>query len=162
MQNKVNFTESEQAFLLKAEQYCSTSEQCCSSVREKLLNWGASRDLTERITLSLVDNGYIDEERYCRIYCDSKLHLQKWGRLKIAYQLRGKRINNVVIEKAIQEIDEELYRETLVKLAENKMHTIKEDDPRKRKAKLMSYLASHGFTHEEIENTINEILTNKQ
>ena len=154
MKSNFNFTESEQAFVTKAEQYCATGEQCRSAVRDKLLTWGAGQELRERIVDYLTENDFINEERYCRIYCESKMHLQKWGRVKIAYQLRSKRIDNNTINKALQEIDEEEYQRTLTTLTENKNSSIVEPDNKTRRAKLMSFLSSHGFTISEIENAV--------
>ena len=145
------------AFVTKAEQYCATGEQCRSAVRDKLLTWGAGQELRERIVDYLTENDFINEERYCRIYCDSKMHLQKWGRVKIAYQLRSKRIDNTTINKALQEINEEEYQETLTNLTKNKNNSIAEPDNKKRRAKLMSFLSSHGFTISEIENAVADL-----
>lgn len=157
MKSNFNFTESEMAFVTKAEQYCATGEQCRSAVRDKLLTWGAGQELRERIVDYLTENDFINEERYCRIYCDSKMHLQKWGRVKIAYQLRSKRIDSTTINKALQEINEEEYQETLTNLTKNKNNSITEPDNKKRRAKLMSFLSSHGFTISEIENAVADL-----
>ena len=154
MKNNFNFTESEMAFVTKAEQYCATGEQCRSAVRDKLLTWGAGQELRERVVDYLTENDFINEERFCRIYCESKMHLQKWGRVKIAYQLRSKRIDNTTINKALQEIDEEEYHKILTTLSESKNSSIVEPDNKKRRAKLMSFLSSHGFTISEIENAV--------
>lgn len=154
MKNNTNFTESEMVFVTKAEQFCATGEQCRSAVRDKLLTWGAGQELRERVVDYLMENDFINEERYCRIYCESKMHLQKWGRVKIAYQLRSKRIDNTTINKALQDIDEEEYQRTLTTLTENKNNSIMEPDKKKRRAKLMSFLSSHGFTISEIENAV--------
>lgn len=154
MKSNHNFSESELAFVTKAEQYCASGEQCRSAVRDKLLTWGAGQELRERIVDYLTENDYINEERFCRIYCESKLHLQKWGRVKIAYQLRSKRIDNATINKALQNIDEEVYQQTLTNLTVNKNNSIVEPDNKKRRAKLMSFLSSHGFTIEEIEGAV--------
>ena len=155
--NNFIFTESEMAFVTKAEQYCATGEQCRSAVRDKLLTWGAGQELRERIVDYLAENDFINEERFCRIYCESKMRLQKWGRVKIAYQLRSKRIDNNTINKALQEIDEEEYQRTLTTLTENKNSNITEPDNKKRRAKLMSFLSSHGFTIDEIENAVSAL-----
>lgn len=155
--NNFIFTESEAAFVTKAEQYCATGEQCRSAVRDKLLTWGAGQELRERIVDYLAENDFINEERFCRIYCESKMRLQKWGRVKIAYQLRSKRIDNNTINKALQEIDEEEYQRTLTTLTENKNNNITEPDNKKRRAKLMSFLSSHGFTIDEIENAVSAL-----
>lgn len=160
MSDKNKFTEADKAFISKAEQYCATAEQCRTSVMEKLLTWGADRELAGNIVDHLVENGFIDEARYCRIYCESKLHLQKWGRIKINYMLRNKRIDNKIIANALQQIDKEQYSETLRQLAESKIRTLNETDPHKRISKLVSFLASHGFEQSEIYNTLHQIQPN--
>ena len=151
------FNDSERQFVNKAEKYCSESEQCRSSVKDKLAGWGADRELATRIVDYLVDNEFIDEARYCRIFCESKLHLQKWGRVKMNYQLRMKQIERSLIDEALNNLDEAQYRETLLQLAQSKMLTIKDADPRKKQSKLVSYLASHGFTADEINDTIEKL-----
>ena len=158
MSHTHKFNETEQAYVSKAEQYCATNEQCRSAVRDKLRTWGADMGLTERIVEYLVDNDFINEERYCRIYCDSKINLQKWGRIKIAYQLRSKRIENKIIDQTLKNIDEQTYTETLHNLAVNKASSIKEDDPVKLRNKLVTFLSSHGFTPDEIHNALQDIL----
>ncbi|MBO4307400.1 MAG: RecX family transcriptional regulator [Bacteroidales bacterium] len=142
--------ETEKCFLAKAEQYCAQNEQCRHGVTEKLRAWGADKELTEKIVEILTEEGFIDEERYCRLYCDSKLRLNKWGRIKIAYQLRAKQIDNETIEDALHQIDESEYRNILEQLAKSKLKTIHDDDPRRKEAKLMTFLASHGFEKNEI------------
>jgi regulatory protein len=150
-------TEAEMAYRSKAEQYCASAEQCRSSVKDKLMTWGAGRDMAQRIVDSLVEDDFINEERYCNIYCDSKLRLQKWGRIKIGYQLRNKRIDSKIIDKVLQNIDPELYSATLYELAEKKWALLNEPDPNKRTAKLVAFLASHGFESDEIQATIKEL-----
>lgn len=157
MPNEPKFTENELLLISKAEQYCATGEQCRSAVRDKLYAWGANREQVERVVNHLVANDFINEARYCRIYCESKLHLQKWGRIKMSYQLRLKRIDNSVIEEALNNIDAEQYSEALQQLAQTKLRSLNEPDPRKRDAKLMSYLASHGFESDLICNVINNL-----
>jgi regulatory protein len=157
MSDKYKFTDADKAFVSKAEQYCAASEQCRTSVKEKLLAWGADRELAGRIVEYLVANEYIDEARYCRIYCESKLHLQKWGRIKINYMLRNKRIDNRIIANALQEIDSTQYTETLRSLAESKMRTLHDSDPVKLRSKLSSFLASHGFEMSEIQTVVQNI-----
>ncbi|MBQ9587676.1 MAG: RecX family transcriptional regulator [Bacteroidales bacterium] len=152
-----NFTESERLYVAKAEQYCANGEQCRASVKEKLTVWGAGQDVASRIVDYLVDSGFIDEHRYCRIYCESKLHLMKWGRVKMRYQLRMKHIDGSIIDNAIQNLDQEQYMDTLARLAGSKLATIQDPDPRKRRSKLMAFLSSHGFTPDEINQTVDEL-----
>ena len=157
MTDTANFTESEKAFLSKAEQYCVAGEQYRLSVEKKLLSWGADSDAADKIIAHLCDNDFINEARYCRIYCESKLHLQKWGRKKIVYQLRMKGIDNAIINEAISNIDPEQYRDTLAQLAAAKKRTLHEADPMRCRQKLMAFLASHGFEMNEILAALQDI-----
>lgn len=152
-----NFTESELAFLSKAEQYCAGGEQYRQAVVKKLLAWGADRDTAYKVVDHLCENDFIDEARYCRIYCESKLHLQKWGRIKMAYQLRAKGISNALIEEALANLDTDQYSDTLVQLAASKARTLHESDPMRRRQKLMGFLASHGFEMNEITRAMEQI-----
>lgn len=124
---------------------------------DKLTRWGAGHELAEKIVAHLVKNDFINESRFCHIYCESKLSLQKWGRIKIAYQLRAKRIDKHLIDEALKNLNSEQYHDVLMQLAQTKSRSIHEDDPLKHRAKLTSFLVSHGFESNEIANVINEI-----
>ncbi|MBP5189325.1 MAG: RecX family transcriptional regulator [Bacteroidales bacterium] len=158
MSDKYKFSDADKVFISKAENYCASAEQCRTSVMEKLLAWGADREKAGQIVDYLVQNEYIDEARYCRIYCESKLHLQKWGRIKINYMLRNKRIDNRIITAALQQLDPDQYTDTLRQLALSKLGSLAEPDPHKRRSKLVAFLASHGFEQSEIQEVINPLL----
>lgn len=150
MANEQSFSEEELAFLSKAKYYCARGEQCIQGVAEKMRDWGVPEPLQQRILESLVEEGYVDETRYCRIYCDSKLRLNKWGRKKIRFQLKMKRIPTTIIDDAINNIDIEEYNTILSNLAETKWRSLRNEPIPKRKAKTMAFLASKGFDNYEI------------
>ena len=75
------FNDAEMPFVQRAEHYCAGDEQCISSVRTKLMTWGADRLLIERILQYLVREDYINEQRYAIAYCQTKMRNQKWGRI---------------------------------------------------------------------------------
>ena len=68
-----NLTEAEMSLLAKAERYCANEEQCRTSVRKKLCDWGATPDSSNKIVTRLIDQGFIDERRYARAYVSTKL-----------------------------------------------------------------------------------------
>lgn len=150
-----SFTENELQFLQKAERYCAADEQCRSSVRAKLVTWGVPREIHDKIMKHLVDQGYINEQRFARIFCESKLRNQKWGKIKLVYHLRIKQIPSPIIEQSINSIDHELYTQVLTSLAEKRLETLEpEDGPKKNHAKMVSFLAQRGFEVNEIESVI--------
>ncbi|MCR4659454.1 MAG: RecX family transcriptional regulator [Bacteroidales bacterium] len=158
MNSKITLDNAGKQLLDKAQRYCATSEQCCSSVQKKLLDWGAPLATAGTIVDMLVDEKYIDEARYSEAYIDSKVRHQRWGRIKIAYELRLKRIPNAVVTKAMATIDEEAYAASLQELTVAKIEALANLEPHQRRSKLNIYLSSRGFTPEEISNAINQNL----
>ncbi len=147
-----NMSEEEMSLLSRAERYCSNEEQCRTSVRKKLSDWGASIELSGRIVNRLIDQGFIDERRYAHAYVSSKLRTQKWGRLKVVYQLRSKQVPPKFITEALAEIPDEEYRNILLDVAKNKWQTYDTNDTKaKRRSKLVTFLASRGYESPEIQ-----------
>lgn len=145
------------SLLAKAERYCSNEEQCRTSVRKKLCDWGASLDVSGRIVERLCSQGYIDERRYAKTYCESKLRNQKWGRLKVIYQLRSKQIPPKFITEGMTAVGEEEYRAILQGVAEQKWSTYNaEEDLARKKAKLNTFLSSRGYEMQEIQGVLQQ------
>ena len=155
-----NMSEEEMLLLAKAERYCANEEQCRTSVRKKLCDWGASLEASGRIVNRLLDQGFIDERRYARAYVSSKLRTQKWGRLKVVYQLRSKQVPPKFITEALAEIPDEEYRNILLDVANMKWSSY---DPAeatsKRRSKLVTFLASRGFESPEIQSMLTDHFT---
>ena len=157
MSNLSNFTPEERALLSRAQIFCDRQEQCPSSVMDKLRTWGATQDVASHIIEQLIADNYINPQRFCQLFAESKLHQQKWGRVKIAYQLRNRQLDSALIKQVLDSIDPEQYYHTLVNLAQTKWPTIHDADPVRRRTKLMAFLASHGFTQPEISRALNEL-----
>lgn len=152
-----NMSEEEMSLLSRAERYCANEEQCRTSVRKKLCDWGAPLAVSNKIVTRLLDQGYIDEKRFAKTYVSSKLRSQKWGRLKVIYQLRSKQIPPQYITDALTEISDEEYRSILLNVAQTKWETYSDSDtPAKRRAKLTTFLASRGYESPEIQTMLAE------
>ena len=99
--------------LNKAATYASRCEHCESEVREKLASWGATDEEVEAIIEYLVEERYIDNQRYANSYAKDKFRFNHWGKYKISMMLRSKDIDSDTIEEAINQIEEEEYLEKL-------------------------------------------------
>lgn len=159
MDENGQMNEMEQRWLERAVRYCAQGEQCTAGVRSKLREWGATATASERIVAYLTDNGYVDDQRYAGLYCDSKVRLQHWGRVKIAAQMRAKGLDKSTIDEALAGIDEEEYTRVLHEVTDKKWRTLHESDPRKRRAKMMAFLAGRGYTMTEIDDAIKHLTT---
>lgn len=130
--------------LNKAAAYCTLCERCISEMSKKLTTWGVSPAEQQRIIDRLQDEGFINEERYCRAFVNDKLRFNRWGRVKITAALYEKRLPREYITQAIEQIDEELYMHTLHDLIAAKQKELKSDDFA-TKQKIIRFAASRGF-----------------
>ena len=142
-------------FFLKASYYCSLSEHCIQKVREKLVQWEAPKELIQPIIDKLVEEDYINEERFARAFVKDKFRFNYWGRIKITTHLRVLSISSDIIAKAIGEIDEDEYAEILDETVEKKRKTIKKGTDYEIRAKLLRHALSRGFEYELIASKLN-------
>ena len=149
--------EQEQVFQ-KAAFICSKGEKCSGEMLKKLLDWGLDEDGAAFVLKKLTEEKYIDDERYARSYVRDKFRFNKWGRVKIGYQLRMNRINAEIIDAALDEIDEEAYLETLADLLSAKNRSTKAVSHFDRKAKLLRFAQSRGFETELIYAALEKLL----
>ncbi len=130
--------------LNKAAAYCTLCERCISEVSKKLTTWGVSPAEQQRIIDRLQDEGFINEERYCRAFVNDKLRFNRWGRVKIRAALYEKQLPREYIAQAIEDIDEEEYMQTLHDLVATKQRELKNEDFA-TKQKIIRFAASRGF-----------------
>ncbi len=93
--------------LHRAAALCSSSEHCIADIREKLSRWGIGEPDARTIVERLVQERFIDEERYAIALAKDKFRFSGWGRIKIRYALQQKRIGNSDIGNALSLSDEE-------------------------------------------------------
>ena len=141
--------------LKKILHYCNYQERCKKEIYDKLNSFELDETDKNFIVDFLQEEGFINDERYCRSYVKSKLNLKKWGINKIRISLFAKGINKEIIDNVISEIDKDSYKEELLNLLKNKK--IDEDDPYKRKAKLIRYAVSKGYSLNEVMENIQNL-----
>ena len=129
--------------LKKVLRYCAYQDRCTQEMRNKLATFDIPDSEKVKILKLLVDEGYLNDERYASTFVRSKIHLKKWGVNKIRMALKMKGVSDENITNALSEIDPEIYREELIKVLKSKK--INETDPYKRKAKLAQYAMQKGY-----------------
>ena len=137
---------------------CSKSEKCIADIRKKLYDWQIEVENHDAILEALVENRYIDEERFTRYFVRDKYRFNGWGKIKIRHHLVQKQIPNHLIEQAFAEIDVDDYSEKLISILQTKNRSIKTEDKYERRNKLMRFAAGRGFSLDEIQLTIDNLL----
>jgi regulatory protein len=131
--------------LKKAQTICAKQEKCKADIRQKLFEWKLDPKDHKWILDKLEKDNFIDETRYTGFYVRDKFKFNKWGKIKIEFELKAKQIVGELIREAIEAIDEENYKETCELLLKQKLNSIKNDEPFKIKEKLIRFGYSRGF-----------------
>ncbi len=142
--------------LQKLRHYCGYQERCHSEVREKLYSLGVYKKEHDAIIATLIDDGYLNEERFAIAFAGGKFRLKQWGRVKIKYELKQKKVSEYSIKKALQQIREDEYHEVLKKLANEKYASLKDEQYLVRKKKTIDYLLQRGFEVELVRGIVVE------
>jgi regulatory protein len=146
----------EQAFA-KAKHYCAYQERSHTEVKEKLYSFGLRKTDVETILSQLIEENYLNEERFAKQFAGGKFRMKKWGRVKITYELKQKRVSAYNIKEALEEIDEDEYRKVLKKLAETKWKSLTNDQHIVRQSKTQQHLLQKGYEPNLVKAIITEI-----
>lgn len=109
----------------------------------------------EQIIIQLMQEGFLNEERFARSFVRGKFRIKKWGRIKIKQELKLREISEPIIRLALTEIEEEQYYKTLEELLEKKQRLVTESDPYKRKRKIADFLLRKGYESHLVFDLIN-------
>jgi len=135
----------ESQILQMAASYCSMAERCIRDVRRKIAGAGTSPEVEEKIIKRLLQEQFIDEARYCRSFVRDTFRFNRWGRIKISYELRGKNIPAGLIAEAIEEIAEDEYETVLYDLLKDKKRSTKGKNEQDIFQKLYRFAVGRGF-----------------
>lgn len=149
---------SEQEMLHRAASYCSGAEHCIQDVRKKIDDAGLPEEERDRIIARLLKEKFIDENRFARSFVNDKLRFNKWGRIKIGYELQKKNIPASIRTEALAQIDEQEYLELLTSLLKSKMRTVKGKDDRDIFYKLLRFAAGRGFESRETCECLKQLI----
>ena len=147
--------------LQKLRHYCRYQERCHSEVKQKLYELGIRKTDHDEIMATLIEGGYLNEERFALAYAAGKFRIKQWGRIKIKYELKQKGISGYNIKKALEQINEEEYSKTLQKLTDEKYTALKSEQYLLRRKKTMDYLLQKGYEMELLTGAIGKITSGK-
>ncbi|MFT4154898.1 regulatory protein RecX [Parafilimonas sp.] len=146
------------AALQKAKHYCAYQERCHSEVRDKLYSLGLHKNEVEQLLTQLIEENFLNEERFAIAYAGGHFRTKQWGREKIKYALKQKRVSDYCIRKALALISNTDYTKTFNTVADKKSATLKsEKNIFIKKKKIKDYLQQRGFELSLINDYLKEI-----
>lgn len=137
--------------LQKIRQYCAYQERNHREVKEKLYGYGLYKEDVEELISRMIEENYLNEERYAVAFAGGKFRMKGWGRIKIRYALRQEKLSEYCITLALKSIDEAEYSNKLEALYKEKLKSLKgEKNHFVRKQKLQAYLLQKGYEADRI------------
>jgi regulatory protein len=129
----------------KMAKYCAYQERCVKDVRDKLKTFDIPEEDKTKILDYLLDNRFVNDERYAKAFVRGKVNQSGWGINKIRFHLIQKGIDKDIIDEALVQTDEEAYRQRLIEILKTKAKTVKADSDFEKKRKLAAYAMQKGF-----------------
>ena len=140
----------------RLKNYCALQDRCQWDVTQKMKEWGLLEMTQNHILEILIQEKYVDEERFTQSFCRGKFLIKKWGKVKITNELKKKKISDICIKKGLEEIDLTEYDLLLENLLTKKNDTLKDKNHFTRKSKLARFLIQRGFEGNLVWDKIRE------
>lgn len=138
----------------KLARFCAYQDRCEYEVRQKAKSFDLNYSQIDELVDFLIDERYLDEERFVSSFVRGKFNLKRWGKQKIKAHLNQKRVPDSLVEKHLEKISEKQYLDTIEHLIEKKENTLAEDNPFKKNQKIILHLQQKGFELESIFKVI--------
>ncbi|EAQ42756.1 regulatory protein RecX [Polaribacter sp. MED152] len=142
----------------KIEQFCVYQDRCHKEVEQKMRDYELIPEAREMILLSLMQDNFLNEERFAKSFARGKFRIKNWGKQRIIRELKFREISAYNIKTALKEIDEQEYLDTIYRITEKRSQSVLETNSYKKKKKLIDFLMRKGFENELIFKTVNDVL----
>ena len=133
---------------------CARAEHSQGEMLQKMRQWQISEQDQAAIMQRLIDQHFVDDQRFARAFVKDKRLYAKWGPRKIDQALRTKGIDQDTRRDALDEISGEQWLETLQPLLDAKRRQTHADNQWELNGKLVRYALSRGFTYPIIRQCI--------
>ena len=144
----------EQEALQKLSALCARAEHSSGEMLEKMRRWQLPEDVRERVLDRLIDEKFVDDERFARLFVREKIRFDRWGRRKIEQALYQKGVASDISHRVLDEVDYETYVAELKKLIAAKRRSVQAESDYEMRAKLTKYALGRGFDYNVIRQCI--------
>lgn len=142
----------------RLEYYCSYQERCHQEVDKRLNEMNMIPTAKEVIIVHLIENNYLNEERFAKTFARGKFRIKKWGKRRIANELKMRDISDFNIKMAMKEINEAEYMNVFNKISNKKFTELKEANKYKKRKKLADYLLYRGWDSDMVYKKTLELI----
>ena len=144
----------------KMEYYCAYQERCYKEVEEKLYSYAVTSSEKEAILTHLIEQNYINEERFAQSFVRGKHNYKLWGKNRIINELKFRNISSRIIEIALKELPETTYLSNFHSLAEKNWENSTDRKGQKKNKKFVDFLLRKGYETHLIYDKLKELDNN--
>lgn len=153
---KINLSSDKAQYKIK--NWCAYQERSHYETRQKLFEYGLFSEDVENIISKLIEENFLNEQRFSLALASGKFKIKHWGRNKIKNELKKHRVTDYCISHALKSIDINEYELIINKVIEKKLKSLKTNNSQKNKFIVLQYLISRGFESDIVLATLNEHL----
>jgi len=146
-----------QTLLARLQRYAAYQDRCTHDLLRKMTEWHVPENLREKLLKQLTSEGFVDDRRFASSFVRGKFHSNKWGRIRIAGELRARGFSGSIITEALQEIGEEEYAEAVRQLILRKNREINPQKIMHKREKILNFVVGKGFETTLVLRIIQEI-----
>ena len=146
----------EQEALLKLSALCSQSEHSSGEMRDKMRRWAMPPDIIERVIDRLIDERFVDDERFARFFVRDKIRFDRWGRRKIEQALYRKGISSAIRSSVLDAVPDDDYIAVLTELLAAKRRSVKAQSEYELNGKLIRFALGRGYGMDIIRRCISD------
>jgi regulatory protein len=143
--------------LEKLRKYCAYQERSHKDVQEKMWKLKIPMGWRDDIFLGLMQEDFLNEERFARTYARGKFNIKQWGRIKIIQGLKQHAVSKKCIQLGLTEIDEDEYLKVLSATIELKCSKLKEKNQWKRRGAIYKFVSGRGFEGNLVTDAMKDI-----
>ena len=114
--------------------------------------------IKESVMLHLLENDFLNEERFSKAFARGKFRIKKWGKQRIKREFKARNISEYNIISGLAEIAEDEYLKTFEELAYKRFSEIKETNIYKKRKKIADYLLYRGWESDMVYNKVLELV----
>ncbi len=148
----------------KLEKFCAYQERSQKQVVEKCRDYGLNKEESEDLLIEMIQNNFINEQRFALAYARGKFKIKGWGKTKIRQGLMRQGVSEKLVLLALDQISDEATQNKLKETAFKKLKILLRNEEiaesilngetpleYTQKVKLMRYLLSKGFSLEAVK-----------
>ncbi len=141
----------------KIEHFCAYQDRCHVEVEQKLKDMKMTSEEIDNIITHLIKEDFLNEERFARSFARGKHRIKKWGKIRIANELKVRGLNQTLVNIAFKEIATDEYLSNLNELSIKQWHTIQEKNHLKKRKKFCDYLLRRGYESNLVYEKLKEM-----